>query len=106
MRFKCQKKTYEYTTTAEPAWRSVYKEKLVSAEEAVSKIQPGDKVAVMQAQGTPNKPLNALVETKESLEGITILGQFLNEGGEILRKGYEKGLAHHSIFLTNVTRKD
>lgn len=99
-------KTYEYSASGTSAWRSAYQQKLVSAEEAVSHIHPGDKVAVMQAQGTPNKLLEALVETKESLDGITILGQILYEGGDILRKGYEKGLKHHSSFLANSTRKD
>lgn len=70
------------------------------------KFNPAIKWRLCRRRVPPINRLMHLWKRKNHWKRITILGQFLNEGGEILRKGYEKGLAHHSIFLTNVTRKD
>lgn len=100
------KNIYEYKNDQSLKWREKYKNKIISAEEAVAYVKSGDKVAVMAAHGTPNFLLETLVNREESLDDVTIFTQLLYDGGNIIRKGYEKGMKNHCLFLTNTTRED
>ena len=55
------------------SWESEYREKLVSAEEAVKVVKSGDTVCIGIAQATPTTLCEALAARKDELEGVRII---------------------------------
>lgn len=61
------------------SWRETYKERCVSAEEAISHIKNGDMIVPAHAAAEPRYLFNKLVEMKDQFENVGIL-QGLNIG--------------------------
>jgi 4-hydroxybutyrate CoA-transferase len=60
-------------------WKTIYSERLVSAEEALAHVQSGDAVVPSHAAAEPRYLINKLMERSESLEDMKIV-QGLNVG--------------------------
>ena len=56
-------------------WEKVYKQKLVTAEEAVAHIKSGDRVVAGHATGTPELLLKTMVENKEAYRNVEVVHQ-------------------------------
>lgn len=86
-------------------WKTIYKERLVTAEEALSHIQSGDFVVPSHAAAEPQYLMRKMVERKDELKDVKIV-QGLNQG--------EAPYAHpelhghfdcHSFFLGKANRE-
>ena len=76
-----------------------YSSKIVTAEQAVSLVKPGDKVLMHSNCAIPMKLVNALVERRESLENVEILHVLAVGELPYLKPGMEKHFRHRSFFM-------
>ena len=53
-------------------WKQIYRERTVSAEEALSHVKSGDWVVPTHAAGEPRYLVNKLLERKDELKDIRI----------------------------------
>ncbi|WP_411683217.1 acetyl-CoA hydrolase/transferase family protein [Clostridium thailandense] len=86
-------------------WEDTYKSKLVSAEEAVSKIKSNDRVVVGHAVGEPSELIDAMVENKESYENVELVHMVAMGKSEYAKEGMEKYFHVNSIFVGASTRE-
>ncbi|WPC42411.1 acetyl-CoA hydrolase/transferase family protein [Clostridium sp. JS66] len=86
------------------SWKDVYKSKLASAKEAVSKIKSNSRVVVGHAVGEPSELIDALVENKENYKNVEIVHMVAMGKGEYAKEGMEKYFKHNSIFVGSSTR--
>ncbi|WP_123052873.1 acetyl-CoA hydrolase/transferase C-terminal domain-containing protein [Clostridium sp. JN-1] len=86
------------------SWEELYKDKIVSAEEAVSKIKSNDRVVVGHAVGEPSTLIDAMVKNKESYENVEIVHMLAMGKGEYVKEGMEKHFRHNSLFVGASTR--
>ncbi len=86
------------------SWKEVYESKLVSAKEAVSKIQSNSRIVVGHAVGEPLELIDALVENKENYENVEIVHMVAMGKGEYVKEGMEKHFKHNAIFVGGSTR--
>lgn len=76
-----------------------YSSKIVSAEEAVSKIKCGDIVLIHSNCAIPHRLINAMVARKDSLENVEILHVLAVGELPYLAPGMEKHFRHRSFFM-------
>ncbi len=76
-----------------------YNSKIVTAEQAVSLVKPGDKVLMHSNCAIPMKLVNALVDRRESLENVEILHVLAVGELPYLKPGMEKHFRHRSFFM-------
>jgi len=76
-----------------------YSSKIVTAEDAVSKIKSGDKVLIHSNCAIPNRLINAMVDRRESLENVEILHVLAVGDLPYLAPGMEKHFRHRSFFM-------
>ncbi|MBV7273333.1 acetyl-CoA hydrolase/transferase family protein [Clostridium sp. PL3] len=86
-------------------WEDTYKSKLVSAEEAVSKIKSNDRVVVGHAVGEPSELIDAMVENKESYKNVELVHMVAMGKSEYAKEGMEKYFHVNSIFVGASTRE-
>ncbi|AYD41105.1 acetyl-CoA hydrolase/transferase family protein [Clostridium fermenticellae] len=86
-------------------WKEIYKSKLVSAEEAVSKIKSNDRVVLSHAVGEPSVLIDAMVKNKDNYENVEIVHMVAMGKGEYTNEGMEKHFIHNSLFVGASTRK-
>ncbi|MCI1821118.1 acetyl-CoA hydrolase/transferase family protein [Megasphaera sueciensis] len=86
-------------------WKSVYPEKIVTAEDAISHIQSGDKVVFTHACGESQCLTNALVAQAERLENVEILHMVAMGTAPYCQPGMEKHFHHNALFVGGSTRK-
>lgn len=80
-------------------WKRIYKEKTVSAEEALSKIKSYDAIVPSHAAGEPKYLINKLMERSKDLEGVEIW-QGLNVGdAPYAREEFAGRFINVSFFL-------
>ncbi len=85
-------------------WKKVYKNKLVSAEEAVSNIDSNSRIGLGIAAAEPIDLVDALVANKENYENVEILHMVDMGKGEYTHEGMEKYFNYNSIFVGASTR--
>lgn len=76
-----------------------YNSKIVTAEQAVSLVKPGDQVLMHSNCAIPMKLVNALVDRRESLENVEILHVLAVGELPYLKPGMEKHFRHRSFFM-------
>ncbi len=86
-------------------WIENYKNKTVSAAEAVSEIKSYDKVFTSGNAATPYLLLNALAERKDELEGVEVFHMLLLGDDPLSQPGMEGHFRHKSIFVGPADRK-
>ena len=83
----------------------LYKQKVVSAEEAVQSIKSNDKILVHSNCAFPSTTINALVKRSDELSDVAIYHALAVGELPYLSKGMEKHFTHYSFFLGNNSRK-
>lgn len=86
-------------------WREIYKSRVVSAHEAVSRIKSGNRVVVAHASGSPEILLRALVENKDAYKNVEIVHMVSMGASEYCLPEMEKHFVHNSLFAGATTRK-
>ncbi|MCD6401535.1 MAG: acetyl-CoA hydrolase/transferase family protein [Anaerolineales bacterium] len=86
-------------------WTNQYKNKIVSAEEAVQVIKSGDRVFLTGNCSVPQKILSALVNRSKELENVEI-AQALSVGpAEYVNPGMEGHFRVNTMFISKNIRK-
>ncbi len=86
-------------------WQQTYKSKLVTAAEAVKKIQSGNKVFLTGNCSTPQKLLNALIDYAPELRDVTIYHALLIAGSEYVEPRMQGHLRANSLFISANVRE-
>ncbi len=86
-------------------WREIYKSRVVSAHEAVSRIKSGNRVVVAHASGSPEVLLKALVKNKDAYKNVEIVHMVSMGASEYCLPEMEKHFVHNSLFAGATTRK-
>jgi 4-hydroxybutyrate CoA-transferase len=86
-------------------WREIYKSRVVSAHEAVSRIKSGNRVVVAHASGSPEILLKALVNNKAAYKNVELVHMVSMGASEYCLPEMEKHFVHNSLFSGATTRK-
>lgn len=86
-------------------WRDVYKDKIVSAEQALKCVKSGDRVVLGHACGEPPTLVRALVARAPELENVEIVHMVAMGPAEYAQTGMEKSFRHNALFVGATTRK-
>ena len=86
-------------------WRSTYKYKVVSAQQALQSVSSGDRVVLGHACGEPPALVQALVARAPELSNVEIVN-LVNVGpADFARPGMERSFRYNGFFLGAPTRK-
>lgn len=86
------------------SWVEIYKERLMTAEDAVKKIKSCDRVVIGHAVGEPSYVVEKMVQNKDQYENVEIVHMVAMGKGEYAQQGMEKHFRHNSIFVGGCTR--
>ena len=86
-------------------WKAEYREKLVSADEAVSHIRSGQRIVFSHAAGESLVLSDALVRNRALFENVEIVHLVAMGEAKYCEPGMEKHFRHNSFFLGASTRK-
>ncbi|MEE9389611.1 MAG: acetyl-CoA hydrolase/transferase C-terminal domain-containing protein [Candidatus Aminicenantaceae bacterium] len=87
------------------SWVDDYKNKLVTAEEAVSVISSGDRIYVSGNAATPYFLMRALASRKDELEDVELSHVLLLGEDPFSKPGMEGHFRHNSLFVGPADRK-
>jgi 4-hydroxybutyrate CoA-transferase len=82
-----------------------YKDKFVSAAEALRAVKSGDRVVVGHATGEPQALVEALVARASELSNVEIVHMVAMGPAKYAQPGMEKSFRHNGLFLGGSTRK-
>ena len=85
-------------------WREAFKDRIVSAEAAVTKIKSGSRVVVGHCIGEPGVLIDALVSNKDQYENVEIIHMVPMGKGEYTKPEMAGHFRHNSIFVGGSTR--
>lgn len=80
-------------------WKTHYNRVKTSAEEAVKRIQSGDRVVVGHAIAEPTAIIDAMVANHAAYENVEIVHMIGMGKGEYCKPGMEKHFRHNSVFV-------
>jgi len=86
-------------------WKTRYRDKLVSAEQAVRCINSRDRVVVGHACGEPPALVAALVARAHELSGVEIVHMVAMGPAKYAQSGMEESFRHNALFVGGSTRK-
>lgn len=86
-------------------WKEIYNSKLVSAEEAVTKIKSGDRVVIGHAVAEPTEIIDAMVANHEAYKDVELVHMLAMGKGEYAKEGMEKYFRHNAVFVGASTRE-
>lgn len=86
-------------------WREVYKDKIVTADEAVKQIKSGDRLIFSHACGEAQEITDALLRNKESYEKVEIIHLVPMGKGEYAQEENQKYFYHNSFLEEGVPEK-
>lgn len=86
-------------------WKAEYREKLVSADEAVSHIRSGQRIVFSHAAGESLVLSDALVRNRALFENVEIVHMVAMGEAKYCEPGIEIHFRHNSFFLGASTRK-
>ena len=78
-------------------WKTWYQEHCCSAEEAVRRIQSGDRVVVAHATGEPSYILDAMVANADQYENVEIVHMVAMGKAEYCKPEYDRNFHHNSF---------
>jgi 4-hydroxybutyrate CoA-transferase len=84
-------------------WKDVYKNRLVSAKEAVSKIESNSRIVVSHAVAEPLDLMNALVENRNEYKNLEIVHMLAMGKGEYVKPEMKKFFHHNALFVGTST---
>ena len=85
-------------------WKTLYKERTMTAEEAVTHIKSGDRVVIQHAVAEPSYILDAMVANAEAYENVEIVHMVAMGKAAYAQPGMEKHFRHNALFLGGSTR--
>ena len=85
-------------------WREAFKDRIVTAEAAVTKIKSGSRVVVGHCIGEPGVLIDALVSNKDQYENVEIIHMVPMGKGEYTKPEMAGHFRHNSIFVGGSTR--
>jgi 4-hydroxybutyrate CoA-transferase len=86
-------------------WHEIYKDKVVSAQEAVSHIKSGNRVVVGHACGSPEVLLKALMNNKDACRNVELVHMVSMGASEYCMPEMEGHFVHNSLFAGATSRK-
>ena len=86
-------------------WRTLYSEKLVSAEQALLSVKSGNRVVIGHACGEPPTLVEALVARAPELTDVEIVHMVAMGPAKYAQPGMEKSFRHNALFVGGSTRK-
>lgn len=86
-------------------WRNKYKDKIVSAEDAVNKIKSGDRVVIGHAVGEPSYLIDKMVENYKAYRNVEIVHMVAMGESKYAKKEMDGYFRHNSLFVGSTTRK-
>ncbi|MBP2652735.1 MAG: Butanoate coenzyme A-transferase [Firmicutes bacterium] len=86
-------------------WRNHYRDRLVSAEQALSSVKSGDRVVIGHACGEPSALVEALVARAPELSDVEIVHMVAMGPAKYTQPGMEKSFRHNAFFVGASTRK-
>lgn len=87
-------------------WKTTYKQRLTTAEEAVKQIKPGNRVAVSHAVGEPTYLIDTMVDNAEQngYLDVEIVHMVSMGKARYAQPGMEKYFRHNALFVGGNTR--
>jgi len=86
-------------------WREKYKDKIVTAAEAVKSIKSNDRVVIAHGCGEALTLTRAMVDRASELENVEVVHMLVLGEGAYTRPGMEKSFHHNALFVGVNTRK-
>lgn len=86
-------------------WRKEYGSKIVSAEEAISHVQSGNRIVFTHACGESQVLTEELVRQADRLENVEIVHMVAMGQAPYCQPGMEKHFKHNALFVGGSTRK-
>lgn len=86
-------------------WQQYYKEHTMTPEEAVSKIQDGDRVMLGHAVGEPIIFQRTMARMAEQFHNVEVAHMVYLGSGEYLQPGMESHFRHNALFVGAPARK-
>lgn len=86
-------------------WREIYRDKLVSAEQAVQNIKSGDRVVTGHACGEPLTLVEALVARAPELRDVEIMHMVAMGPAKFVQPEMAQSFRHNALFVGGATRK-
>ena len=87
------------------SWEEQYREKLVTPERAVKKIESGNRVVLGHAAGEPKTLVDALVKDAGRLEDVEVVHMVPLYSCEYTKPEYTKHFRHNALFVGAGTRE-
>jgi len=86
-------------------WKTIYSERLTTAEEAVKRIKSGDRVATSHSVGEPTFIIDAMVRNCKAYRDVEIVHMVPMGTSEYAQAGMEEHFRHNSVFVGASTRQ-
>ncbi|MDR2523867.1 MAG: hypothetical protein LBC93_09240 [Synergistaceae bacterium] len=86
-------------------WKSLYKERLTTAADAVKHIKSGDRVVISHAVGEPTHLVDAMVENREACRDVEIVHMVAMGKAAYAQSGMEPYFRHNALFVGGSTRE-
>ncbi|WZL74489.1 acetyl-CoA hydrolase/transferase C-terminal domain-containing protein [Clostridiaceae bacterium 35-E11] len=86
-------------------WQEIYKQKLVSAEDAVKHIQSGNRVVTGHAVSEPVQLVDAMLKNKDQYENVEIVHMVAMGKGEYTKPEMAPHFRHNALFVGASTRE-
>ncbi|HEY3424436.1 MAG TPA: acetyl-CoA hydrolase/transferase C-terminal domain-containing protein [Negativicutes bacterium] len=86
-------------------WKSVYRNKIVSVEQALKTVKSGDRVVIAHACGEPQALVEALVARAPELRNVEIVHMVAMGPAKYAQPGMEQSFHHNALFVGGSTRK-
>ena len=86
-------------------WTDIYREKRMSAEEAVSRVKPGNRIYLGAGAGVPQVLVDALVANAKNLSNVEITHMLHFGRAEYMNPEYAGVFKHNSLFTGSNARK-
>jgi 4-hydroxybutyrate CoA-transferase len=86
-------------------WKSIYHNKIVSAEQALQSVKSGDRVVTGHACGEPPTLVEALIARAPELCNVEIVHMVAMGPAKYAQPGMESSFRHNALFVGGSTRK-
>ena len=87
------------------SWKTLYNERLTTAQEAVKQIKSGNRVSISHAVGEPSHIIDAMVANREVYRDVEIVHMVPMGKAEYTHPGMEPYFRHNALFVGAKTRK-
>lgn len=87
------------------SWKKSYAAKLCGADEAVKKIQDGQRVLVGGVAIRPEELIRALIRNASSFRDVRVMHGLSSGGEDYCLPQYRENFLHESLFASKTTRK-